>query len=63
MLMDYWDASWLIKVILPSVLSITSPSGHLTLMLLGKKVSIWKQSCYHTICYEFTVSLFGNCCF
>lgn len=30
MLMDYCDASWLVQVILPYVLSITSPSGHLT---------------------------------
>lgn len=50
-LMDRWDASWLVRVILPSVLSITSPSGRLPLMpLRKKKKSIWEQSCQHTIC-------------
>lgn len=35
--MDYWDSSWLIEIILPSVLSIASPLGYLIPMLLGKK--------------------------
>lgn len=37
MLVDYWDSSWLIEIILLSVLSLASPLGYLIPMLLGKK--------------------------
>lgn len=60
-LMDRWDASWLVRVILPSVLSITSPSGRLPLMPLRKKKKKYLETilpAYHML--EFRVSLFGD---
>lgn len=40
-LMDRWDASWLVGAIPPSVLSTSSPSGCSPLMLLRKKKNVF----------------------
>lgn len=59
-LMDRWDASWLVGAIPPSVSSISSPSGRSPLMLLRKKkmyLGTILPACHMV---EFRVSSFGD---